>query len=57
MTDSKITIAIDPSDDDVDLPERCRVVKLANSVTYDRYASAMCSHRLSKYPIQDGQGS
>ncbi|KAJ7507151.1 AAA domain-containing protein [Mycena galericulata] len=34
-----IVIAIDGSDsssEDLDLPERCRVLKLANSVTYDR---------------------
>lgn len=34
-------IAVDPSDstgsDGLDFPERCRVVKLANSITYDRY--------------------
>lgn len=38
VSDTRIVIAIDPSDEDVDLPERCRVLKLANSVTYDRYA-------------------
>ena len=47
MTDTRITIALDPADDDADLPERCRVVKLANSVTYDRCASAMYSRRAS----------
>ncbi|KAJ7829434.1 AAA domain-containing protein [Mycena olivaceomarginata] len=39
VTDTKIVIAIDGSDsssEDLDLPERCRVLKLANSVTYDR---------------------
>ncbi|KAJ6588277.1 AAA domain-containing protein [Mycena capillaripes] len=39
VTDTRIVIAIDGSDsssDDLDLPERCRVLKLANSVTYDR---------------------
>ncbi|KAJ7764583.1 AAA domain-containing protein [Mycena maculata] len=38
-TDTRIVIAVDGSDsssEDLDLPERCRVVKLANSVTYDR---------------------
>lgn len=31
-------LALDASEsDDLDLPDRCRVVKLANSVTYDRY--------------------
>ena len=40
MSDDRIVLAVDPSDssanDDLDLPERCRIVKLANSVTYDR---------------------
>ncbi|KAF8208137.1 AAA domain-containing protein [Mycena galopus ATCC 62051] len=39
VTDTRIVIAIDGSDsssEDLDLPERCRVLKLANSVTYDR---------------------
>lgn len=48
MTDTKITIAIDPSDDDVDLPERCRIVKLANSVTYDRCVSVIPFYRSSE---------
>ncbi|KAK0498765.1 P-loop containing nucleoside triphosphate hydrolase protein [Armillaria luteobubalina] len=39
ISDTRIVIATDPSDssDDLDLPERCRVLKIANSVTYDRY--------------------
>ena len=38
VSDTRIVIAVDPGDssDDVDLPDRCRIVKLANSVTYDR---------------------
>ncbi|KAF9011905.1 P-loop containing nucleoside triphosphate hydrolase protein [Cyathus striatus] len=39
VSDTRIVVAVDPSDsgsDDLDLPERCRVLKLANSVTYDR---------------------
>ena len=39
VSDSRIVIAVDASEsnsDDLDLPERCRVLKLANSVTYDR---------------------
>ena len=42
VSDTRLVIAVDPSDagpDNLDLPERCRVVKLANSVTYDRYIS------------------
>lgn len=39
VSDSRIIIAIDPSRADLDdfkFPDRCRVLKLANSVTYDR---------------------
>ncbi|KAI0321507.1 P-loop containing nucleoside triphosphate hydrolase protein [Amylostereum chailletii] len=39
VSDTRVVIAVESSDsssDDLDLPERCRVVKLANSVTYDR---------------------
>jgi DNA polymerase alpha-associated DNA helicase A len=35
---------MDPSEgssDDLNLPERCRVLKLANSVTYDRMDKAI----------------
>ncbi|KIK94447.1 hypothetical protein PAXRUDRAFT_12038 [Paxillus rubicundulus Ve08.2h10] len=44
VTDARIVIAVDPPDStdvDLDLPERCRVVKLANSVTYDRMDKAL----------------
>ncbi|KAF5352066.1 hypothetical protein D9758_009403 [Tetrapyrgos nigripes] len=44
VSETKIVIAVDPSDsssDDLNLPERCRVVKLANSVTYDRMDRAI----------------
>lgn len=44
VSDTRIVIAVDPSDsrsDDLDLPERCRVLKLANSVTYDRMDKAL----------------
>ncbi|KAK0484742.1 P-loop containing nucleoside triphosphate hydrolase protein [Armillaria novae-zelandiae] len=43
ISDTRIVIAIDPSDssDDLDLPERCRVLKIANSVTYDRMDKAI----------------
>jgi DNA polymerase alpha-associated DNA helicase A len=41
VSETRVVIAVDPSDstpsDDLDLPERCRVVKLANSVTFDRH--------------------
>lgn len=42
VSDTRIVIAVEQSDsasEDLDLPERCRVVKLANNVTYDRYIS------------------
>jgi DNA polymerase alpha-associated DNA helicase A len=41
VTESRIVIAIDPTrsePNDLDFPERCRVLKLANSITYDREA-------------------
>lgn len=43
ISDTRIVIATDPSDssDDLDLPERCRVLKIANSVTYDRMDQAI----------------
>ncbi|KAI0807382.1 P-loop containing nucleoside triphosphate hydrolase protein [Fomes fomentarius] len=44
VTDTKIVVAVDPPDtsgEDLDLPDRCRVVKLANSVTYDRMDKAL----------------
>jgi hypothetical protein len=40
VTDARIILAVDApdsgTDEDLDLPERSRIVKLANSVTYDR---------------------
>jgi hypothetical protein len=40
VSDARIVLAVDTSDsstdEDIDLPERSRIVKLANSVTYDR---------------------
>ncbi|CDO68285.1 hypothetical protein BN946_scf184799.g12 [Trametes cinnabarina] len=43
-SDTRIVIAVDPpetSGEDLNLPERCRVVKLANSVTFDRMDKAL----------------
>ncbi|KIK68283.1 hypothetical protein GYMLUDRAFT_154386 [Collybiopsis luxurians FD-317 M1] len=40
VSDTRIVVAVD-SEDDLSLPERCRVVKLANSVTYDRMDRAI----------------
>jgi DNA polymerase alpha-associated DNA helicase A len=42
VTEFRIVIAIDPTRSelaDFEFPERCRVLKLANSITYDREAS------------------
>ncbi|KAF8128688.1 AAA domain-containing protein [Boletus edulis] len=44
VTDTRIVIAVgtpESGDAELDLPERCRVVKLANSVTYDRMDKAI----------------
>ncbi|KAL1673945.1 P-loop containing nucleoside triphosphate hydrolase protein [Schizophyllum commune] len=35
MSDTRITVAVD-TDEELDLPDRLRLVKLANNVTYDR---------------------
>ncbi|KAJ3918394.1 P-loop containing nucleoside triphosphate hydrolase protein [Lentinula edodes] len=40
VSDTRIVLAVD-SEDDLGLPERCRLVKLANSVTYDRMDHAI----------------
>ncbi|KAM5531065.1 hypothetical protein V8D89_015285 [Ganoderma adspersum] len=44
VSDARIVVAVDPPEtggEDLDLPDRCRVVKLANSVTYDRMDKAL----------------
>lgn len=43
ITDTRIVVALDTSDtaEDLEFPERCRVVKLANSTTYDRCDSSI----------------
>ncbi|KZP00843.1 P-loop containing nucleoside triphosphate hydrolase protein [Calocera viscosa TUFC12733] len=46
VTDTKIVIAVDgdrgsQDGEDLDLPDRCRVLKLANTVTYDRMDKAI----------------
>ncbi|KAF9450011.1 P-loop containing nucleoside triphosphate hydrolase protein [Macrolepiota fuliginosa MF-IS2] len=49
VSDTRIVVAIDSAEgksDGLNLPERCRVVKLANSVTYDRMDKAI--NRLEK---------
>ncbi|KAI0685178.1 AAA domain-containing protein [Cytidiella melzeri] len=53
VSDVRIVIAVDPGDssDDLDLPDRCRVLKLANSVTYDRMDKAL--NQLEKVALPD----
>ncbi|KLO18880.1 P-loop containing nucleoside triphosphate hydrolase protein [Schizopora paradoxa] len=44
VTDSKVFLSVDPQhldSKDAELPDRCRLVKLANSVTYDRMDKTM----------------
>ncbi|KAI0729482.1 P-loop containing nucleoside triphosphate hydrolase protein [Fomitopsis betulina] len=44
VSDTRIVIALNASEsgsDDIDIPDRCRVVKLANSTTYDRMDKAI----------------
>jgi DNA polymerase alpha-associated DNA helicase A len=38
VSDTRIIVACDA--EDIDLPDRCRIVKLANSLTYDRQDSS-----------------
>lgn len=57
VTDTRIVVAVDASDsqsDDLDLPDRCRVVKLANSVTYDRMEKAL--DQLEKLVVPSATG-
>ncbi|KAJ3482418.1 hypothetical protein NLI96_g6993 [Meripilus lineatus] len=57
VTDVRIVIAIDTSDsnEELDLPERCRVVKLANSVTYDRMEKTL--NQLEKVAVPSNNSS
>ncbi|KAI0826200.1 P-loop containing nucleoside triphosphate hydrolase protein [Irpex lacteus] len=57
VSDIRIVIAIDSGDssDDLDLPDRCRVVKLANSVTYDRMEKAL--NTLEKIALPDNNST
>ncbi|KAH7882939.1 AAA domain-containing protein [Phlebopus sp. FC_14] len=58
VSDTRLVIAVDPPDSndaDLDLPERCRVVKLANSVTFDRMDEAL--NRLEKLVIPSSRRS
>lgn len=54
VSDVRIVIAVDPSEtssDDVDLPDRCRVIKLANIVTYDRSVLSYFACLVSDVPL------
>ncbi|KAI0088229.1 P-loop containing nucleoside triphosphate hydrolase protein [Irpex rosettiformis] len=57
VSDVRIVLAVDPGDssDDADLPDRCRVVKLANSVTYDRMEKAL--DMLEKIALPDSSSA
>ena len=39
VSDTRIVIAVNSEDAELDLPERCRILKLVNSVTYDRLST------------------
>ncbi|EPS95334.1 hypothetical protein FOMPIDRAFT_1132627 [Fomitopsis schrenkii] len=58
VSDTRIVVALDVSEsgsDDLDIPDRCRVVKLANSTTYDRMDKAI--DQLEKLVLPDANGS
>ncbi|KDR77130.1 hypothetical protein GALMADRAFT_66085 [Galerina marginata CBS 339.88] len=60
VSDTRIVIAIDSSEsssEDLDLPERCRAVKLANSVTYDRMDKAISQLERIVLPSGDGKAA
>ncbi|KAF8960877.1 AAA domain-containing protein [Flammula alnicola] len=60
VSDTRIVIAVDSSEsgsDDLDLPERCRVLKLANSVTYDRMDKAIDQLERIILPSGDGKSA
>ncbi|ESK98017.1 dna helicase [Moniliophthora roreri MCA 2997] len=41
LSDTRVIVAVDNGNEVPDLPERCRVVKIANTVTYDRMDKAI----------------
>ncbi|KAF8752000.1 P-loop containing nucleoside triphosphate hydrolase protein [Rhizoctonia solani] len=43
VSDTRIVISVEAESQDIELPERCRVVKLANSITFDRMDRAIDS--------------
>ncbi|TBU35975.1 P-loop containing nucleoside triphosphate hydrolase protein [Dichomitus squalens] len=59
VSDARIVIAVDPPEtggEELDLPDRCRVVKLANSVTYDRMIKALDQLEKVVLPNSDVKG-
>ncbi|KAH8101747.1 P-loop containing nucleoside triphosphate hydrolase protein [Cristinia sonorae] len=59
-TDTRIVIALDTSDsggDDTELPERCRLVKMANTITLDRMDETIDQLERAMLPIQDSTAS
>ncbi|KJA25231.1 hypothetical protein HYPSUDRAFT_64818 [Hypholoma sublateritium FD-334 SS-4] len=60
VSDTRIVVAVDSSEsstEDLDLPERCRVLKLANSATYDRMDKAIDQLEKTILPSGDGKSS
>ncbi|KAH8112236.1 P-loop containing nucleoside triphosphate hydrolase protein [Phellopilus nigrolimitatus] len=60
VSDTRIILAVDPqgqnTSEDFDLPELCRLVKLANSVTHDRMEKTMLSLRQFLVPDALSEG-
>ncbi|THH27192.1 hypothetical protein EUX98_g6997 [Antrodiella citrinella] len=57
VTDTRIVIALDSPDsnaEDADIPERCRVVRLANTVTIDRMDETLDQLERALLPAADG---
>ena len=62
ISDVRIVLAVDASasstNEDLDVPERSRIVKLANSVTYDRYIRpGFACQAADDVLLKDGKGS
>ncbi|KAG8691523.1 hypothetical protein FRC11_002113 [Ceratobasidium sp. 423] len=58
VSDTRIVVSVEAESQDIELPERCRVVKLANSVTFDRMDRAIDSlERLATQQAFDGPPS
>ncbi|KAB5593364.1 DNA polymerase alpha-associated DNA helicase A [Ceratobasidium theobromae] len=43
VSDTRIVVSVEAESQDIELPERCRIIKLANSVTFDRMDRAIDS--------------